>query len=172
MGQKYDPVVEYLRLPGSSGWEMALTIILLLLIILILYLGMRRQRFHFRTSDLLGLSKKGKSRRKAKRIHYRAPLMVKHINGQDINEVDILDISSGGMKLLTFQDDYQQDDIYKIISDAPPWNLMREPEFIVLNTSKGPVVSTQLLNCRWKHITRDEKIMMKKELGRLVMKKV
>ncbi len=170
MGETIEPIIDYVRLPKGTLLDVIGPIIVVLLFIVILYFAWKAQKRQNRAMALI--KSKEVNRRYYKRIPVTVPVQVTRIDRDDIAyEAEVLDVSLGGLRLLTPLEGIAATMHYRITSETAPWNAFGDARLMILKLGPGPNEETAILRARWIGLTRGQRKMLTNAIKRQLKRK-
>lgn len=155
MGMDVEALLEYFKSPRAGVWDyLAVAFLLLLLIIVIVY-AWREHRIGRRARHMVNhyydRNKGGATRRTAPRLTTSIPVRVSPLGAGDVMHGEILDISSGGVRLVVFEPgtEVERGMMFTLAGEGPPLESLGAQRMEVVNVSKGPREDTPMLHGKW-----------------------
>ncbi|MBD3165749.1 hypothetical protein GF324_04065 [bacterium] len=146
---------EGFRLP-AAGWESIVGVILVLVfLVAVIYLAYKIQNWRRRARAL----SHGQTPRlrKSPRIEVEIPVELRRPSDGLELPAQVLDISLGGVQILVFSTELPKAKTWQIISEEPPWNVLKEAYLKVLFSQEGPANATYILHCRWYKLSSEKR---------------
>ncbi len=159
---EYDSVVKYLQLPRPSNVEVIFLLVMVVLLIIsvfvLMYMHNRRER------EAFGLSGRSPRRRTGARLTVNLPVELTTKGATDPILADIVDISSGGLKVISESPKVLKKKKYEIITIGPPWIFLKSQNFRVIRKSKFNDSESYILFCRWCKMDRPRRNSLIQEI--------